>query len=51
MWFQVDKLSRMGRELIGVFPYKLRNFTISGKALHGLSSNNIFQVQIYDLRE
>jgi len=51
MWFQVDKLSRMGRELIGIFPYKLRNFTISGKALHGLSLNNIFQVRVYDLRE
>jgi len=34
----------MGKELIGSFPYKLRNFTISGKALHGLSLNNVFQV-------
>jgi len=51
MWFQVDKLSRMGKELIGIFPYKLRNFTISGKALHGLSSNNIFQVRINNMSE
>uniref|UniRef100_A0A2H8TLK4 Chaoptin n=1 Tax=Melanaphis sacchari TaxID=742174 RepID=A0A2H8TLK4_9HEMI len=40
---KVDKLSRMGKELIGLFPYKLRNFTISGKALHGLVLNNIFR--------
>jgi len=41
----------MGKELIGLFPYKLRNFTISGKALHGLSLNNVFQVWIYNLSE
>jgi len=41
----------MGKELIGLFPYKLRNFTISGKALHGLSVNNVFQVWIYNMSD
>jgi len=41
----------MGKEFIGLFPYKLRNFTISGKALHGISLNNVFQVRKLNLND
>ncbi|XP_050421139.1 chaoptin [Adelges cooleyi] len=44
---QVDKMSRIGKEFNGLLPYKLRNITISGKALHGFLTNNLFQGMRY----
>ncbi|XP_050544183.1 chaoptin isoform X2 [Daktulosphaira vitifoliae] len=44
---KVDKVSRIGKEFNGLLPYKLRNITISGKALHLLSSDTLLQGMQY----